>query len=104
LGGGNRIADFRKSGIRARRDINQVANYTLVAWRFNVDISDRPTEEYAPALDHRFPREEPSHVHRLHALPKQWCRMGYKEFATEEVRRMGAIIQERFVRLPQFSL
>jgi hypothetical protein len=88
-----------KIGIQERRDINQVANYALVEWKDNVDISDQPPEKYAPALEQRFTPSELDLMYRMHALPAQWYKMPYAEFLEGRRKRIAAIIREGFLAL-----
>lgn len=81
------------------RDINQVANYALVEWRDNLDISDRPPEKYAPEYEARFAPEELAQMYWFHALPEKWYTMEYKSFLEERRKRMAAVIQEGFMRI-----
>ncbi len=90
---------LKKIGIQDRHDINQVANYTLVEWKENIDISDRPPADYAPALEGRFTPAELIRMYELHGLPAQWYRMPYTDFLTERRKRMAAIIRKGFERL-----
>lgn len=90
---------LKKIGIHDRRDINQVANYTLVEWLDNIDIRDQPPSKYAPAYEARFQEAELARMYELHGLPWQWYRMNYQDFLTERRKRMATIIQKGFESL-----
>ena len=90
---------LERQGVTDRRDINQVANYALVEWHDNIDISDRPPAEYAPEYERRFSAEVLEKMYRYHALPKQWYEMEYWVFLKERRRRMAAIIRRGFEHL-----
>ncbi|ADW22182.1 MULTISPECIES: DUF262 domain-containing protein [Thermus] len=90
---------LKKVGIEDRRDINQVANYTLVEWRDNAKASDRPPAEYAPALEERFTSAELARMYELHGLPEGWYRLPYTDFLAERRRRMAGVIRRGFERL-----
>jgi len=94
---------LQKIGIQERRDINQVANYALVEWKDNLDISDRSPEEYAPALERRFSPSELDLMYRMHALPERWYKKPYPEFLEERRKRMAAIIREGFLSLQRMT-
>lgn len=94
---------LKKVGIEDRRDVNQVANYTLVEWRDNVETSDRPPAEYAPALEGRFTPAELTRMYELHGLPEGWYRLPYAEFLAERRRRMAGVIRQGFERLQRWS-
>jgi len=92
---------LERQGITDRRDINQVANYALVEWHDNIDISDRPPAEYAPTYERRFAPETLQEMYRYHALPARWYEMDYQDFLEERRRGMAAIIQKGFNQLSQ---
>lgn len=87
---------LERQAITDHRDINQVANFALVEWHDNIDISDRPPSEYAPEYEHRFPVERLREMYRYHALPERWYTMDYADFLEERRRRMAAIVREGF--------
>ncbi|MBC7238102.1 MAG: hypothetical protein H5T69_19840 [Chloroflexi bacterium] len=90
---------LQSRGITDNREINQVANYALVEWHDNIDISDRPPTEYALQYEQRFAADELEMMYRYHALPERWYDMAYPEFLEERRKRMAAIIREGFDRL-----
>lgn len=90
---------LERQGVTDPRDINQVANFALVEWHDNIDISDRPPAEYAPEYERRFSAEALEKMYRYHALPEQWYKMEYRAFLEERRRRMAAIIRQGFGRL-----
>lgn len=90
---------LQRIGIKDRHDVNQIANYTLVEWADNIDISDCPPEEYAPQMEKRFTNAELDYMYELHGLPKEWYRIPYSDFLTERRKRMAAIIRKGFERL-----
>jgi len=90
---------LKRQGITDERDINQVANYALVEWHDNIDISDRSPAEYAPEYEHRFAPEQLREMYRYHALPEGWYNMDYPTFLEERRRLMAAVIREGFERL-----
>lgn len=90
---------LEKNGIKELRDVNQVANYALVEWQDNIDISDRSPAEYAPAYERRFPPETISEMYYYHALPTRWYEMDYYEFLKERRQLMASIIRKAFEKL-----
>ncbi len=90
---------LERQGGADRRDINQVANYALVEWHDNIDISDRPPAEYAPEYERRFPSEVLKKMYYYHALPERWHEMDYQDFLRERRRRMAVIIRQGFEHL-----
>ena len=85
--------------IADRRIINQTANYALVEWSDNIEVSDRAPSEYVPELEKRFSAEDIQEMYRLHALPEQWYMMEYQMFLKERQKRMGQIIREGFEKI-----
>lgn len=90
---------LERHGYNDNHDINQVANYALVEWQDNIDISDRPPSEYAPQYERRFSPEVLQKMYRFHALPERWYELPYEWFLEERRKRMAAIIREGFERL-----
>jgi len=90
---------LERLGITDQRDISQVANYALIEWHDNIDISDRPPAEYAPEYEQRFAPEILREMYRYHALPERWYEMDYQDFLGERRKRMAAIIREGFAKL-----
>lgn len=92
---------LRKLGIQDRRDTNQVANFALVEWHDNIDISDKPPAEYAPKYEAEFSAGEFNTMYRHHALPHGWYEMSYFDFLEKRRKLMAATIRERFEQLPK---
>jgi hypothetical protein len=88
-----------KLGIKELRDTNQIANYALVEWSDNIDISDRPPADYFPRYAERFSPEEFSRMCYWHALPESWERMQYREFLEARRKCMAAVIRDGFKHL-----
>lgn len=86
-------------GINDDREINQVANYSLVEWGDNISISARPPSAYAPEFESRFARDELERMYLWHALPERWYEMDYQTFLEERRKRMAAVIREGFQKL-----
>jgi hypothetical protein len=79
--------------------INQQANYALIEWPDNIDISDDPPSEYVPKIRPRFSSDEWRRMHELHALPDNWESMKYQDFLIERRKLMAAIIRRGFESL-----
>lgn len=90
---------LERQGYTDRRDTNQVANYALVEWHDNIDISDRSPAEYAPEYEKRFTRAELQAMYRYHALPEGWYEMDYRSFLDERRKGIAAIVREGFDKL-----
>jgi len=82
-----------------KRLINQTANYALVEWKDNIEVSDRSPHEYVPELEARFTPEEIQNMYRWHALPEQWYKMEYPLFLQERRKRMADVIRQGFEQI-----
>jgi hypothetical protein len=81
------------------RLINQVANYALLEWSDNIEISDRPPCEYVPEYERRFSPEEIQSMYHFHALPEQWYEMEYQQFLKARREKMAYVIRQGFERI-----
>jgi hypothetical protein len=81
------------------RLINRVANFALVEWTDNIEISDKTPATYVPSFEKRFTPDKLQAMHRLNALPENWYEMDYEEFLAVRQRLMAEIIREGFLRL-----
>lgn len=81
------------------KQINQLANFALLEWPENIDISDTPPFEYLPKIRSRFSAEEWERMSRLHALPEGWENLAYDTFLIERRKLMAAIIRLGFESL-----
>lgn len=92
---------LEREGIVDLKQINQLANFALLEWPDNIDISDKPPMDYAPVIRERFSAEEWSRMHELHALPERWNEMSYETFLHERRKLMAAITKRGFESLKQ---
>lgn len=90
---------LQKLGIYDVHDANQIANFALVEWSDNIDISDKSPVEYFPKFVNRYTKNEWETLQRLHALPNNWENMEYFEFLVERRKLMAKIIREGFKRI-----
>jgi len=87
---------LKNIGVQENRDINQVANYALVEWQDNINISNQPPSKYAPNAERRFSLEQLEEMYSFHALPEGWYDMSYFPFLEERRKRIAAIIRKGF--------
>ena len=87
------------NGVEDRRQINQMANYALVEWPDNIDISDTAPSEYWPAVRSRFSDDDWEAMTHFHALPNGWESLSYDEFLIERRKLMAAVIRAGFEKL-----
>lgn len=88
-------------GMEDNKKINQVANFALVEWSDNINISNQPPAEYWPEQvahknieDARRLRQE-----EWHSLPDRWTDLCYEEFLVQRRRLMAKVIHEGYKRL-----
>jgi hypothetical protein len=81
-----------RNGIHSVRETNQIANYALVEWGDNADISDQAPTEYVPELRSRFKQSELEKMYWLHALPANWEHLDYRDFLEKRRELMAQVI------------
>lgn len=87
-------------GIKDQRDINQIANHTLVEWHDNGKISNAAPEKYVPTLAERLSeKRDLEQMYRDHALPDGWESMQYLEFLAKRRELMAAQIRRAYESL-----
>ena len=95
--------NYLKSSLKitSAKRINQIANYALVEWSDNIDISDDAPAKYWPEQINAKRLKDDRLVSQLalHALPDGWTAMGFDEFLKERRRLMAGIIHEGYKRL-----
>jgi len=90
-----------KLGIKEKRDTNQIANYALVEWSDNIDISDSSPAQYLPRYESRFSHQEMAQMRYWHALPEGWEKMDYQEFLDARRKGIAQVICDGFTRLKE---
>lgn len=87
---------LKKLGFQGTRELNQIANYALVEWGDNIQISNKAPQEYIPEITNRFSQSEIEKMYRLHALPQNWEHMEYRDFLEKRRELMAQIIAEGY--------
>jgi hypothetical protein len=88
-----------QQGITATRETNQIANYALVEWGDNTDISDQSPISYLPDMKARCSQVELERMYRLHALPPSWEHLNYTEFLEKRRELIAQVIAEGYKTL-----
>lgn len=83
------------------REINQIANFALLEWGDNGEITDRPPSDYFAEYLARVPEADRDEMLRLHALPQGWDDMPYREFLDARRSRIALIIKEGFEKISE---
>lgn len=84
---------LERQGITDLKLINQTANLALLEWPENLEISDKPPQEYVPLMRARFSEEQWKRMCEMHALPESWETMSYEEFLAARRPLMAQIIK-----------
>ena len=92
-------AYLRTLGITDTRDTNQIANYALVEWGDNSDISEEPPPTYLPAMRARCSPKDLERMYYWHALPDQWETLSYGDFLIQRRERIAAVIRDAYAKL-----
>src|SRR5262249_22079007 len=90
---------LESQGVADIKLINQIANYALLEWPENIDISDTPPHDYVPKIARRFSKDDWARMLEAHALPDGWETMDYTAFLDERRRLMASIIRKGFETL-----
>ena len=93
------VAYLKRQGITDSREYNQIANYAIVEWGDNSDITDSEPAEYVPGLERRFDSETLKLMYRHHALPMGWQTLAFDRFIQERRDMMAQTIGEAYKRL-----
>jgi hypothetical protein len=88
-----------RQNITDLKQINQIANFALLEWPDNIDISDAPPYEYLPGIQKRFDPAIWTSMTALHALPTEWEHMEYQVFLAERRKLIAGIIRKGFETL-----
>lgn len=83
-------------GIGDDRDRNQIANFALVEWTDNIEISDTAPKDYLPNYLNRFSDNEIEDMNKWHALPPNWQDMNYRKFLEERRKLMARVIKDGY--------
>lgn len=92
---------LKKLNITELRDTNQIANYALVEWTDNIDISDEAPSKYLSRYIERLSDRDRKRMYYWHALPEGWENMEYKDFLISRRKAIANVIRDGFDRLCQ---
>lgn len=88
-----------RQGIHAHQDTNQIANFALVEWSDNIDISDEAPEVYIETYRQRFSKADLRTMYHYHALPQDWEHMEYRAFLDARRTMMAGIVREGYEKI-----
>jgi len=90
---------LKKIGVIQTRDINQIANYSVIERDDNIEISDMPPANYAPKYEKRFSPQELHQMYYWHALPEDWMNMEYNDFLESRRKLIAKVISDGYKKL-----
>ncbi|MDQ6877156.1 MAG: DUF262 domain-containing protein [Candidatus Dormibacteraeota bacterium] len=90
---------LESSGVTDFKAINQVANFALLEWPDNIQISDEAPSVYVPQMRSHFGSSDWDRMCELHALPAGWEHLSYDEFLRQRRPLMAQIIRRGFEAL-----
>ena len=88
-----------RQNIMDLKQINQIANYALLEWPDNINISDAVPYDYLLGIQKRFDPQAWASMTALHALPHDWEHMEYQAFLAERRKLIAGIIRKGFEML-----
>jgi hypothetical protein len=80
------------------KETNQIANFALVEWKDNIDISDNSPQNYLPEYSSKF-SSELKKMYYWHALPDNWETMEYKTFLEQRRKLIAKVIKDGYDKL-----
>lgn len=86
-------------GIGDTRETNQIANYALVEWGDNAEISKQAPSSYLPVLKERCAPKDLERMYYWHALPDDWANLSYSDFLIQRRERIAAVIRDAYEKL-----
>ena len=92
---------LKKLDITELRNTNKIANYALVEWTDNIDISDEAPSKYLPRYLKRLDDHERKQMYYWHALSEGWENMEYEDFLINRRKAIANVIRDGFERLCQ---
>ncbi len=95
---------LKRKGITEDRMINQVANYALLEWHKNIEISDDDPAVYAPKQEEAFTEEALNKMYDLHALWNDWYHYEYTDFLGKRRKLMAGVIRRGYKQLSALEI
>jgi hypothetical protein len=90
---------LKNNGYPEIHQTNQIANYALIEWPDNSDISDQSPADYWPQFKERYTDEEWPTIRYWHALPEHWETMKYEDFLKTRRGLIAQVIRDGFGRI-----
>lgn len=90
---------LKRIGVSELRETNQIANFALVEWGDNADVSDKAPADYMPDYRDRLGASELQRMYGWHGLPDGWEALEYPDFLMKRRELIAGIIKDGFARL-----
>ncbi len=90
---------LKKNGFPEIYQTNQIANYALIEWPDNADISAQSPADYWPQFKNRYTKADWLSAHYWHALPENWETMNYEEFLKKRRGLIAQVIRDGFEKI-----
>jgi hypothetical protein len=90
---------LKKNGYTEVYQTNQIANYALIEWPDNADISAKSPADYWSTFADRYTASEWETVCYWHALPESWEKLPYEDFLKKRRVLMAGVIRDGFGKL-----
>ena len=90
---------LKKNGFPEIHQTNQIANYALIEWPDNSDISAQSPADYWPQFKDRYTNVEWENIRYWHALPENWETMKYEGFLKKRRGLIAQVIRDGFDKI-----
>jgi hypothetical protein len=90
---------LKRNGFTEVNQINQIANYALIEYPDNANISDQSPAVYWPTFTARYSEEDWRVANYWHGLPEGWSNMAYVDFLAERRKRIAKVIRDGFEKI-----
>lgn len=97
-------AYLHRMGITALQDTNQIANFALVEWSDNIDISDQKPTDYISTYKERFSDQDLALMYTMHGLPENWEQMEYHDFIEARRKKIAGIIHKAYEKVARYGI
>ncbi len=87
---------LERNGVSDQTQRNQIANYALIEWNDNINISDTQPSQYLPNYLSRLSDEDKKKMYYWHALSENWEQMNYFEFLIDRRKRIAQVVKDAY--------
>lgn len=92
-------AHLATKGIHNQRQVNAIANMTLIDWPENTKIGAAGPREYWPTMSTMLNRDRLKRQIQWHALPVGWEQLDYEDFLEKRRHLIAQVVRRGFDRL-----